>query len=243
MVAKATATQGGKRERERERERSTVRYKVQIMAILINPTNHDYFDEVDPTFIILSLAISISIFPFIVAMVFRTMDHYYLPLSSWLAKRMFPHYPPSSLFLSGRNNNSNPTSQRGRRASINGTGNATGSIGGGGGRNVKKTRMTTMTRTTTLRDMLLVYQDLLSAGYLAFPMWIIYRSVGNTIRGSDNDDDDDDNGEGLTVSSKGVYSFVAILTLMGIICHNVRVKISSSYNIHPPQCCAAGGDG
>ncbi len=220
------------------------------MAILINPTKHDYFDDVDPTFIILSLAFSISIFPFIVAMVFRTMDHYYLPLSSWLAKKMVPYYPPSSLFLSGggsssgRNNNSHPTSQRGRRASINGTGNATSSIGGGGGggggRNVKKTRMTTMmTRTTTLRDVLLVYQDLLSAGYLAFPMWIIYRSVGNTISGSDNDDD----GEGLTVSSsKGVYSFVAILTLMGIICHNVRVKISSSYNIHSPQCCAAGGD-
>ena len=143
---------------------------------------------------------------------------------------MVPHHPPLSLFLSGRNNNSNPTSQRGRRASIHGNGNATGGIGGGGGgRNDKKTRMTTMTRTTTtLRDVLLLYQDLLSAGYLAFPMWMIYHSVGNTNSGDDNDDN---NGEGLAVNSKGVYSFVAILTVMGIICRYVRVKISSSYNI------------
>jgi hypothetical protein len=228
------------------------------MAILINPataTNHDdYYDEVDPTWIILSLAVSISIFPFIVAMVFVAMNHYYLPpsssSSSWAAKTMFFHYYPlSSLFSSGRsssssssgrNNNSNTTntSQRGRRASINGTGST--------GRHVKKTTTTTMARTTTttLRDLLTLYQGLLSAGYLAFPMWMIYHhSVGNTNNGGDGK-------EGLAVGSSseggggGVYSFVAILTVMGIICHNVRGKISSSYYnmLHPPRCCAAVGD-
>ncbi len=97
--------------------------------------------------------------------------------------------------------------------------NHRGRRGGGGSGRVNKSIRTT---TTTFRDLLMLYQGLIiPAGYIAFPLWILYRTSidKNDDSGASGGTKDDDDGMGTIGGGGGVYSFVAILTVMGIFCH------------------------
>ena len=115
---------------------------------------------------------------------------------------------------------SSNTNYRARR----GSGGGSGSGGSGSGRVNKSIRTTTTTTTITFRDLLMLYQGLIiPAGYIAFPLWILYRTSidKNDDSGASGGTKDDDDGMGTIGGGGGggVYSFVAILTVMGIFCH------------------------
>lgn len=202
------------------------------MAIIMDPTNPDY-DELDPTCIILALAISISIFPIILTVVLMVVHH--LPLV-WTT--MLPYYyamllgssssnsGSSSRGSSGHNSNSQRAARRGSAGNIAGNvgGAGNGNIGGGGGGRIKKKKI----MTTTFRDLLLLYQGLIPAGYFAFPIWIFYHSIGSNISNKISGVGDNDGNHGGLVTGGGMYSFIIVLTIMGVCCH-VGGKILSSY--------------
>ena len=192
-----------------------------------NTDSNDYSyndDVVDPTGIIIALSISISIFPFLLALVTQlvTVVVQYLPTTTW-TNNIVPYN--SYLLLNNSNSSSSSSSNSTMSSNTNyrarrGSGGGSGS---GSGRVNKSIRTTTTTTTITFRDLLMLYQGLIiPAGYIAFPLWILYLSSidkNDDSGASSGGTKDDDDGMGTIGGGGGVYSFVAILTVMGIFCH------------------------